>query len=243
MTVVLLPAVLLVCVATLAVAVGILRRSRRLERISESRYELLLAQSEQLRFLREERQMFMEVLDRRSRERQQPTEDLKRERSAPIEDNRRAEQLEQQRLRLERSHQQLKEELERERQGHLEVRRRAEQLEREQEERLKVRQEAERLGQERQQLEGELEREREERLEAQRQATHSEQERSRLEREHRRLKEQLGSLEELPDRHQAEPLEIYRLWRRKPLLVVGVVLGIVVLWVTSLLVALTLLYP
>ena len=66
----LLPAVLVVGIVTLAVAVRTLWSSRRSEGLGENRYELLRDQQERLELLREERRMLIEKLERESRERQ-----------------------------------------------------------------------------------------------------------------------------------------------------------------------------
>src|SRR5215208_1847632 len=72
----LLPAVLLVSIVTLAVAIGALRSSRRSEDLGEDRYELLRDQHDRLEMLREERRMLTEQLERESLERRQLTEYL-----------------------------------------------------------------------------------------------------------------------------------------------------------------------
>ena len=134
--------ILLIGVASLTVAIGALRSSRRSEELGEDRYELLRDQHDRLELLREERQVLVEELERESRERQRfmddarphvadvPDEELKRlkeeleqERQAREETARRAEQQEQERQRLEEEHRLLEEELERERQAHAEARR------------------------------------------------------------------------------------------------------------------------
>jgi hypothetical protein len=149
---VLLPGVMLVGIATLIVAVGALRSSRRSEGLGEDRYELLRNQHEQLEILREERQVLVEELKRESRERQHLMKTLEEARPRLVEDvegvrrehgeaERQAEQQEHERARLQHELKRLEEELERERRGHSEVQQRAEQQE-----------------QERLRLEGELER-------------------------------------------------------------------------------------
>src|SRR3712207_5024177 len=70
----LLAVVLVVGMATLAVAIGTLRSSRRSQELGEGRYELLHDQQERLELLREERQVLVEELKRESQERQQFTE-------------------------------------------------------------------------------------------------------------------------------------------------------------------------
>jgi biopolymer transport protein ExbB/TolQ len=71
MTDVLVPIVLLVSIATLAVAIRGLRSSRRSEGLGEDRYELLRDQHDQLELLREERRMWVQELERESQQRQQ----------------------------------------------------------------------------------------------------------------------------------------------------------------------------
>src|SRR3712207_1991078 len=71
---VLLAVVLVLGMATLAVAIGTLRSSRRSEELGEGRYELLRDQHERLELLREERRVLVEELKRESQERQQFTE-------------------------------------------------------------------------------------------------------------------------------------------------------------------------
>src|SRR5215211_1784816 len=95
----LLPAVLLVSLVTLAVAIVSLRSSRRSEDLGEDKYELLRDQHDRLEMLREERRMLTEQLERESRERRRLTEyleetdprlreNLKRRRQAHIESER-----------------------------------------------------------------------------------------------------------------------------------------------------------
>jgi hypothetical protein len=112
--------------------------------------------------------------------------------------------------------------------------RRAEGLEREQTEGSAVQQEAERLRQERQRLAEDLERVREERVEVQRRAKRQELELARLEQE---LNHRKGAAD--PDR-AAESGAGHPWWRR-PLLVVGLLLGVLIAWFTSLAVALNML--
>jgi hypothetical protein len=81
-----------------------------------------------------------------------------------------------------------------------------------------------------QEVRGNLEREREERQKAQRRAEQLEEQRLRLERQLGRLKEGSGSR-----RLGAHP------WWGKPIPVVALLLGALVLWLTSLVVALNLL--
>src|SRR5829696_2030223 len=105
MTDLLLPAVLLVGIMTLAVAIGALRSSRRSENFGEDRYELLHDQHDRMEMLREERRMLTEQLERESRERQELTEyleetdprlmaNLERRRQSHTESEREAERLE-----------------------------------------------------------------------------------------------------------------------------------------------------
>ena len=252
--VVLMVGILLASILTLGVAIRSLRSSRRSEALGEDRYELLRDQHERLEFLREERQMLIEELERHTRERDQLmellgkpppqlVEDLKRERGEHLEAQERLENLKQERLRLEQELHQLKEQLERERQGRLESQQRAEHLERQQKEQSGIRQEVERLGQEHQRLTEDLEREREERLGAQRRAEQQEQERARLEREFRSLKAKLDSQRRAPAPDQVKESEASHPWRRRPVLVVGLLFGALGAWLTSLVVALYLLSP
>ena len=53
----LLPVILLISIATFAIAIGTLRSSRRSEDLGEDRYELLRDQHDRLEMLREERRM------------------------------------------------------------------------------------------------------------------------------------------------------------------------------------------
>src|SRR5215210_2132899 len=119
----LIPAVLVVGIVTLAVTVRNLLSARRSEELGESRYELLRDQQDRLEMLREERRMLTEQLERESQERQQLTEyleetdprlreNLKRRLQARLESEREAKRLEEERRRLEQEHQRLKEELE-----------------------------------------------------------------------------------------------------------------------------------
>jgi hypothetical protein len=218
----LLPVVLFISVATLAVAIGALLSSRRSQTIAQDRYELLRDQRDRLELLREERRMLIEKLAREFKESQQfiaethpdEAEALEQEPQARAESARGTEEQEQERLRLEQ-------ELEQERQARAESTRRAE----EQEQGL-------RLVQEHQRLEEELERDRRRHSEIQQRIEQLEQERLRLEQEPARPN---GG----PDngRPKARP------WWRQPQLVVALLLGSLVLWFTSLLVALNLLNP
>jgi chromosome segregation ATPase len=254
MTNILLLAVLLVSILALALAVRNVRSSRRSEALGEDRYELLRDNWNRLELLREERRMLREELDRQAHERQQLmefvgktppqlVEDLNKERGAHLEAQERIEDLKQQRLRLEQELHRLREELERERQEHLESQQRAERLEREQKEQSDVQQEVGRLGQERQRLTEDLEREREERLVAQRRVEQQEHERARLEGEVRRLKAQLDNHRRAPTREGVRESQASHPWRRRPILVVGLLFGALIAWLTSLMVALYLVSP
>src|SRR5918998_2690247 len=252
--VVILVSVLVVSILTLAVAIRIMQSSGRSEMLGEDRYELLRDQWNRLEFLREERQMLIGELERESRERQhlmdllgktppQLVEDLKKERSGHLEAQKRIENLKQERLRLEQGLYQLEEQLERDRQARLESQRRAEQLERQQKELSGIQQEMERLNGERQRLTEELNKEREEHSAAQRRAEQQEEERARLEREFRRLRAALDSHERAAVRDQGKESELGRPWWRRPVLVVGLLFGALLLWFTSLTVGLYLVSP
>jgi chromosome segregation ATPase len=246
--------ILLVSILTLAITIRNLRSSRRSEAVGESRYELLLGQQDRLGFLHEERGMLIEELERQSQERQQLmeflgksppqlVEVLKRERREHLEARERIEELKQEQLRLEQELHQLKGQLERERREHLESQQRAERLEREQKGQSSLQQEVEQLGQERQRLTEDLNREREERLGAQRQAEQQEQERKRLEREFRNLRAELDSRGQVPTRDPVKESEASSPWWRRPVLVIGLLIGALILWLSSLGVALYLLSP
>ena len=137
----------------------------------------------------------------------------------------------------------MKEQLDRERQGHFESQRRAEQLEQQQKEQSSIQQEMARLGQERQKLTEDLKREREERLEVQRRAEQQEQERARLGEEIRHLRAELDSHRRAPTRDPAKEPEPSHPWWRRPVVVVGLLLGVLLVWLTSLAVALYLVSP
>jgi Flp pilus assembly protein TadB len=132
----------------------------------------------------------------------------------------------------------LKEELERERLGHQEILRRTKGLEREQKQSSGIQQEVERLRQERQRLAEDLERGREERVEVQRQAKRQELELARLEQELRQSQAELEHRKRAPT-HAAS--RVSRPWWRRPILVVGLLLGVLIAWFTSLAVALNML--
>jgi chromosome segregation ATPase len=254
MTTMLLLAVLLVSILALVLAVRNVRSSRRLEALGEDRYELLRENWNRLELLREERRMLREELERQARERQQLmefvgktppqlVEDLKKEREAHREAQERIEDLKQQQLSLEQELHRLREELERERRGHLESQQRAERLEREHQEQSDIQQEVGRLGQERQRLTEDLERERKERVVAQRRAEQQEQERTRLEGEVRSLKAELDNHRRGPTRDGLREPQASHPWRRRPILVVGLLFGTLIAWLTSLVVALYLVSP
>jgi hypothetical protein len=211
---ILLPAILVVGIAILAVTVYVLRSSRRLEDLGVDRYELLHEQHDQMELLREERRMLREELERESQERQKLLEylqqvlgadanqvlieEIEQERQERMKSEHQVQRREQDRLRLEQEYDQLEKKLEQERQGRMEAQQRADRLEREHAERLKTVQQEAVL-----QLE-------QERLEAQ-----------------QRLEQEQGA---------SRPL-----WRR-PFMAAVLLLGVFVAWITSLLVALNLLY-
>jgi hypothetical protein len=191
----LLPVVLFISVATLAVAIGALLSSRRSQTIAQDRYELLRTQQDRSELLQEERRMLREELEKTlqgrrpfvGEERPQEEEGPEQERQERAESTHRAEEQAQERELLEQELERLGEELERERQGRLEVQQRVEQLN---------------------------------------------QERLRLERELSRSKERSSS-----GQPWAHP------WWRKPIAVAALLVGALILWLTSLVVALILLNP
>jgi len=242
---VLLPVVLFIGIVTLAIAIGTLRSSRRSENLGEDRYELLRSQHDWLEALREERTTLTEALQRESSERQkfmealgsadpQVVEDLKRERQGRIDDANRARLQERERARLE-------EELERVRREHQEVVRQTDGWEQLKKQNSGIKQEAERLSQERQRLAEELETEHGERVNVQRQAERQEEVRARLEAELRQAQAELDRRERTPDRNRSEKSGTFRSRRRRPLLVVGLLVGGLIVWFTSLMVALNVL--
>jgi chromosome segregation ATPase len=250
----LLGSILLVGILTLAAIIRTLRSSRRSEALGEDRYELLSEQRDRLRFLHEERRTLLDELERQGRERQEVVEflgktpsqlvdDLKKERRKHLEAQERIGALEQERLRLEQEFQQSKEQLEQERQAHLEAQQRAEQLQRQEREQSSIQQELERLGEERQRLTVDLESARGERSRAERRADSQEQERTRLEEELRSLRAELDSQNQTPARDPVKESEATHPWYRRPLLVIGLLLSALILWLTSLAVALYLLSP
>jgi chromosome segregation ATPase len=223
----LLTVILLLGIATLTISFYALRSSRRSEGLGEDRYELLRDQHDRLTLLREERGMLVEVLERESQERRQLMEslkaaspqlvdDLEQFRQESVENARRAdEQQEQERLRLEQELQRLEQE-----------------LEQVSDERSRIQQKAEGAAHDLQQLKGDLESEKDKRQEAQRGAEQLEQERLRMKRELDRSKEESEGRGP-----KARP------WWRRPVLVVGMLLGALAAWFTSLIVALNLLSP
>lgn len=250
----LLGSILLVSILTLAATVRTLRSSRRSEALGESRYELLSDQWNRLEILHEERRMLSDELERQGQERQilmeflgktpsQLVEDLKKERREHLEVQERIEDLVQERLRLEQELLQCKELLERERHARLEAQQRAEHLELQERERARIEQELERLGEERQRLTEDLESERGERSRAERRADSQEQERARLEGDLRSLRAELDSQKRTPARDPVKESEARHPWLRKRALVIGLVFGALILWLTSLIVALYWLAP
>src|SRR5215204_264659 len=245
----LLGVILLVGVATLAVTIGTLRSSRRSEGLGEDRYELLRDQHDRLEMMREERRMLTEQLELESRERRHLTEyleetdprlmeNLERRREARTGSEHETVRLEEERQRLEQERRRLGEELEQEHRKRLEVQQRTEQLEQEREELSRVQQEAERLRQERQRLAEDLERWREECVEMQSRAEQQELELARLEQELGQSQAELERRKRAPARAASGASNP---WWRRPILVVGLLLGVFVAWFTSLAVALNML--
>jgi chromosome segregation ATPase len=101
-----------------------------------------------------------------------------------------------------------------------------------------VQQELERLRQERQRLAEDLERGRKERMEVQRRAERQEQELARLEQELRQSQTELESRKRTPARAASTASSQ---WWRRPILIVGLLLGALIAWFTSLVVALNVL--
>jgi chromosome segregation ATPase len=245
MTDVLLPAVLLVSILLVtivffAVAIRKLLSSRRSEVLSEDRYELLRDHDYLLEQQFQERQQSMEYFEKTP---PQLVEDLKKERGEHLEAQERIENLKHERLRLEQELRQLREQLERERRGHLESRQRVERLEREQKEQSATQLEVERLGQECQRLTEDLEREREKQLAAQQRAKQQQRERARLEREFRGLNAKLDSHRRASNRDRVKEWEASHPRWRRPVLIIGLLFGALIAWLTSLMVALYLLSP
>jgi hypothetical protein len=133
------------------------------------------------------------------------------------------------------------EELERERRGHQEILRRAEGLEQEQTELSEVQQEAEQLRKEGQRLAEDLEKGREERVEMQQRANGQELEVARLKQELRQSQAEVNHRERAAARNGATESGASRPWWRRPLLVDGLLLGVLIAWFTSLAVALNML--
>ena len=228
--------IFLTCIASLVVGVRILQSSRRSEGLGEDRNELLRDQYERLELLREERQVLIEELEGESRERRQLMEYLGGGRTQPVDDREmeqvraenahNAKQSEQERLRLEQQLDQLQEELEREQRTHLEAQQHTEQLE-----------------QEHQQLAVDLQNARQERSEAQQRTEQQEQEKASLEQEMQRIKEEADSQRRVSSHNRPQVRGASRpLWRRIVLLG-GLVLVVLVAWLTSLMVALSILSP
>jgi F0F1-type ATP synthase assembly protein I len=80
-------------------------------------------------------------------------------------------------------------------------------------------------------------------VKTQRQAEQQEQERVRLEKELRRSQAELDHRKRAAARDRAAESRGSRPWWRRPLLVVGLLLGVLIAWFTSLAVALTMLAP
>jgi hypothetical protein len=233
-------AIVVIATVNVIAAILTLRSSLRSEGLGEGRYELLHDQQKRLELMREEQRTLSDQLERESRERRQLvayleetdprlTDNLERRRQAHVANEREVERLEQE-------YKRVTEELEQERRRRLEMKQLAEQLEQERKAQSRVRQDAQRLGQERQQLMEGIETEREQRVATQQQA-------EGLEEEHQRVVEEL----EHERRRQQEILQravesgISRPWWRRLLPVVGLLIGILIAWLTSLMVALTML--
>jgi hypothetical protein len=247
----LLPVVLFVGIVTLAVAIVTFRSARRSETLNEGRYEFLREQHDRLMLLREERQMLIEQMDRESRERKELMEivgqgrpelleELKQARKGCLESSRKVEQLDKERLRLEREIHRIEQQLERERREHLETRRRAERLEQEHEEEAGIRREAERLGQEHQRLMEDLQKTQEARLEAVRRVERLEQGRLRSEGEIQRLRKELERQGQIPGNDRVDKSQVPRLLWRRPIVIIALLLAVITLWMASLMVALSL---
>src|SRR5215218_9287440 len=98
-------------------------------------------------------------------------------------------------------------------------------------------QEAERLRQERHRLAKDFERAHEEHLNVQQRAEQQEQERARLEHELGRAQAELDHRKRTSVRDSAAESRASLPWWRRPLLVVGLLLGALIAWFTSLVVA------
>ena len=229
--------IFLTCIATLGVGIRILQSSRRSEALGEDRNELLRDQYERLEVLREERQVLIEELEGESRERRQLMEylggdqtqladDRETESQRQAEIARNAQQFEQERLLMEQELHQLHDELEREQQTHLETQ-----------------QHAERLELEHQQLTVDLQDARQQHSEAELRSEEQEQENAALVQELQRMKEEAHSLKEVSSQNRSRTRKgSYPVWRRIGLLA-GLVLVVLVAWLTSLMVALSILSP
>lgn len=224
MTDALLLVIVTIATANLIAAILSLRTSQRSEGLGENRLEMLRDQQERLELLREERQTLIEALEGGSQERRkssgyveggrpQLVEDPKNERESQLLAKQSAERQEQEQSRLQRELVRLQESLERERLEHSENQQAAESLEEERAERVK----------------------------SQRRAEQQEQERARLENELRRSQVELDRLKRAGVQEEGDILNESRPWWRRPLLAVGLLLGVLIAWFTSLLVALNLL--
>jgi fused signal recognition particle receptor len=226
--------IFLTCILTLIVGVRILQSSRRSESLGEDRNELLRDQYERLELLREERQVLLERLEGESEERRQLMEYLGGDRRQLVDDKemeqvreenaRNAEQFEHERLRLKQQLDQLQEELEREQRTHLEAQ-----------------QQTERLELEHQQLTVDLQNERQGHSEAQLRSEQQERERASLEQEIQRMTEEANSQKLVSSRNQSQARR--RSAGRRIVLLGGLVLVVLIAWLTSLMVALSILTP
>ena len=228
--------IFLTCIVTLIVGVRILQSSRRSESLGEDRNELLRDQYERLELLREERQVLLKKQEDESRERRQLMEYLGGDRTQLVDDREmeqlrtenahNAQQFEQERLRLEQELDQLREELEREQRTHIEAQ-----------------QQTERLELEHQQLTVDLQNERQERSEAQQRSEQQERELASLEKELQRMKEESDIQGRVSSQNRSQMRGKPRpVWRRIVLLG-GLVLVVLVAWLTSLMMALSILTP
>jgi chromosome segregation ATPase len=243
MTDALLFAILWVGVATLTVAVFTWRSSRRSEALGEDRYELLRDQRDRLGFLDKERRMLIEELKRESEARQRFVEDMHPQVAKDVEQERRQleEQLGQERQARAQSVRSMEEQEQEWQRLEQERRRLEEQLGWEQDERARSQQASEQVAQQLEQLRGDLKREQEEHSEIQRRAEQLEQERQRLEWELKQSKEEVGSVGRAPAPNRAgQAGDESPRWRR-PVLIVGLLLGALAMWLTSLVVAINLL--
>jgi hypothetical protein len=228
--------IFLTCIVTLIVGVRILQSSRRSESLGEDRNELLRDQYERLELLREERQVLLKKQEDESHERRQLMEFLGGDRTQLVDDREmeqlrtenanNAQQFEQERLRLEQELDQLREELEREQRTHIEAQ-----------------QQTERLELEHQQLTVDLQNERQERSEAQQRSEQQERELASLEKELQRMKEHSDIQRRVSSQNRSQMRGKPRpVWRRIVLLG-GLVLVVLVAWLTSLMMALSILTP